>query len=200
MSTMTHRYAAYAAYARCAKAAVAVLNRFGYKIVKKEDRVANLELYWNTFPKESISEKRFFNIGAGSFKHPFWTNIDLENKWYRDVQKEGVSINYDLFSLEKIPVKDNTAEIIYSSHTVEHINDEAAQNMFNESYRILKKGGLFRFTTPNIDLEYMAYRNNDRNYFYWIDNYSTPKEMNRIKIRMPMNKLTHWNCPVFVDT
>ena len=173
------------------KAAVTVLNKLGYRIVKKEDNTANLDLYWNTFSQESISEKRFFNIGAGSFRHPFWTNVDLENEWYRDVQKEGVSINHDLFSLEKIPVKDNTAEIIYSSHTVEHINDEAAQNMFNESHRILKKGGLFRFTTPNIDLEYMAYKNNDRNYFYWIDNYSTPKEMNRVKNKIAYEQSIH---------
>jgi ubiquinone/menaquinone biosynthesis C-methylase UbiE len=93
-----------------------------------------------------------------------------------------------LFSSDKLPIPDNSAEIVYSSHTIEHINDEAAQNMFNEANRILKKGGTFRFNTPNIDLEYRAYSEGDRNYFYWIDAYSIPKNYKRVKLKMPMNK------------
>ena len=93
-----------------------------------------------------------------------------------------------MFSLEKLPIPDNSAEIVYSSHTVEHLNDEAAQNMFNEAYRVLKKGGTFRVTTPNIELEYRAYSENDRSYFYWIDMYSKPNNYNRIKIKEPMTK------------
>jgi hypothetical protein len=39
--------------------------------------------------------------------------------------------------------------------------------MFNEVYRILKNGGIFRISTPNIDLDYRAYFNNDITFFYW---------------------------------
>ena len=43
--------------------------------------------------------------------------------------------------LEPLPIADSSAEVVYTlAHTVEHINNEAAQNMFNEAYRILKPG------------------------------------------------------------
>ena len=91
-------------------------------------------------------------------------------------------------ALENLPIDSDSAEAVYSSHTVEHITDAAAQKMFNESFRILKKGGALRVTTPNINLEYRAYNENDRNYFYWIDNYSEKKEIERINIVKPMNQ------------
>jgi len=46
--------------------------------------------------------------------------------------------------VKELPIENDSAEVVYSSHTVEHITDEAAQKMFNESYRILKKGGILR--------------------------------------------------------
>ena len=98
------------------------------------------------------------------------------------------SYNFDLFSLDRLPIADNSAEVVYSSHTVEHINDAAAQNMFNEAYRMLRKRGVFRVTTPNIDLDLRAYRDNDIDYFYWIELYSAPSVMERIKIKTPFNK------------
>jgi len=163
-------------------------NSLGYDIRKLEDKNCDLNLYRDVFPRDSIANKRFYNIGAGDFRHPFWTNIDLRSKWYKKAQGDSEFINFDLFSLKKLPIPSNSAELVYSSHTIEHINDEAAQNMFNESYRILKKGGIFRVTTPNINIEVRAYKNNDRSFFYWIDTYSMPENYNRIKIRMPMNK------------
>ena len=90
--------------------------------------------------------------------------------------------------MKEIPIETNYAEIVYSSHTIEHITDEAAQNMFNESFRILKEGGIFRITAPNIDLDYRAYNNNDRNYFFWIDNYSISGEIHRTGLKKPMNE------------
>jgi len=160
---------------------------FGLEIKKKRDPY-ELQLYHELFPKDSITNKRFYNIGAGTFNHPYWTNVDVYSEWYSDMLKNQKFLNYNLFSLEKLPIPDNSAEIVYSSHTIEHINDEAAQNLFNEAYRVLKIGGIFRFSTPNINLEYRAYKENDRHYFYWIDKYSNPIQYNRIKIKIPMSQ------------
>ena len=160
---------------------------FGFEI-KKKHTLKELQLYHELFPKESITNKRFYNIGAGTFNHPYWTNVDVYNEWYSYKLKNRKFLNYNLFSLEKLPIPDNSAEIVYSSHTIEHVNDEAAQNLFNEAYRVLRPGGIFRFSTPNIDLEYRAYKNNDRHYFYWIDMYSNPIVYNRVKIKIRMSE------------
>lgn len=148
----------------------------------------DLDLYRDLYPADSITNKSFYNIGAGGFHHPFWTNVDYDSEWYaKDRAKTLAGISYDLFSLEQFPIEDSSAEITYSSHTVEHISNEATQNMFNETNRILKKNGFLRITTPNIDLEYRAYRENDRHYFHYIDTYSGYKQWERAKYNKPLN-------------
>jgi predicted SAM-dependent methyltransferase len=123
-------------------------------------------LYYALYDKESVENRRFYNIGAGAFRHSAWTNVEHRSEWYREEQGDDF-VEWDLLSLTPIPVESNSAEIVYSSHTIEHITNDAARNMFNEAYRILEKNGVFRVTTPNIDLDYRAYKENDKRYFYF---------------------------------
>ncbi len=148
-----------------------VINRFGYTLSKtNQKKEFDLDLYEKLFSRESLENKCFYNIGAGKFFHPYWTNIDLRSDWYAESQKAEF-VDFDLHSLKKLPVKSNSAEIVYSAHTVEHITNEASQNLFNEAYRILKPGGIFRFSTPDIDLSFRAYLAGDRAFFYWNKNH-----------------------------
>lgn len=164
-----------------------VFHIFNMDLVRKRKISLDTNLYYHLFHKDSIEKKKFYNIGAGSFKHPFWTNIDFKSDWYEESLLNSNFINFDLFSSKNFPIEENSAEIVYSSHTLEHINDQAAQNLLNEAYRILKKNGILRLTMPDIDLEYRACLENDKNYFYMIDMYSKAEHYNRIKIRNPMN-------------
>jgi SAM-dependent methyltransferase len=142
-------------------------DRFGFEI-RRKPKLSNR--VYDTFPKQALSEKHFYNIGAGSFQHPYWTNIDYATEHYSSVQKD--FIHYDLMEMKPLPIDNNIAEIVYSSHTIEHISDEAVRNMLKESYRILKPGGGIRLTTPDAWLEFQAYKRNDMDYWYWIDYYS----------------------------
>ena len=143
--------------------------------------------YSATFSEECLKSKRLYNVGAGSFYHHFWTNIDYKTDSYSQVQKHGF-INFDLMSLKPLPIDDASAEFIYSSHTIEHISDEAVQNLLNECYRVLKKGGGIRLTTPNASLEYAAYLRNDLSYWKWsVDRYSKPGNWEKLYTK-PLNK------------
>lgn len=159
----------------------------GYEIKKLPK--PSITLYHDLYPEESIINKRFYNIGAGGFYHPYWTNVDYDSEWYafnRDLTLQG--IQYDLLALEPLPIDTGSAEVVYSSHTVEHITNAAAQNLFSEAYRILKPNGYIRITTPNINLEYRAFKENDRKYFFWINTYSIEANWQRAKYTMPLNK------------
>jgi predicted SAM-dependent methyltransferase len=153
--------------------------------VCKDENVYDIGLYKEIFGDDSVDRKLFYNVGAGNFFHPAWTNIDKKSEWYGNESSNLMS--WDLLSMSKVGLDDNSADIFYTSHTVEHITDEAAQNLFNEVYRTLKVGGIFRITMPNIDHDFRAYLNRDRNYFYWSSWYSNQKEMERVKINTPMN-------------
>lgn len=141
-----------------------IANKIGYTIakIKKPD----LSLY-NEYPRESLLGKRFYNIGAGSFRHPYWTNVDYSTEHYSLIQNGSEFIHYDLMELSPLPIPDNFAELIYSSHTIEHVSDDAVINMLRESYRALKPGGAIRLTTPDADLGFKAFMRNDLSYWHW---------------------------------
>jgi len=145
---------------------------FGFRITRISRLTPSLTSYDN-FPADSLRRNRFFNIGSGAFYHPYWTNIDYESEHYSIAQKHPF-INHDLMKLEPLPIESNTAEIVYSSHTIEHVSDEAVRNLLVESHRVLKPGGCIRLTAPDIFLFYRAYRNKDLNFWYWRDIYSRP--------------------------
>jgi len=98
---------------------------FGLKITKISASAPSLVGYDN-FPSESLTSRRFYNIGSGAFYHPYWTNIDYESEYYTPSQKNPF-INYNLMKLEPLPIESNTAEIVYSSHTIEHVTDKQSK-------------------------------------------------------------------------
>ena len=91
------------------------------------------------------------------------------------------SLFYDLFIYL-------LTESLYSSHTIEHIKDEHAQKFFDESHRILRNGGFFRVTCPDIDLHYAAFKNKDLDFFYWRNWYHKLKDYKRISLNTPLTK------------
>lgn len=141
------------------------IEKVGYDITRRPlDDTADR---YKDFPQESLINRRFYNIGAGEFHHPYWTNVDLANKWYQQVQKQPF-LNYDLMALSPLPIASGTAELFYCCHVIEHISDEAVTNLCKEAYRCLKPGGVIRFLTPDAELEYNAYRRGDRDFFHWV--------------------------------
>ncbi len=139
--------------------------RFGYRISRI--RHDDLELYYSLYGKTAVREKRFYNIGSGGFRHPAWTNVDHASQHYRSVQKTaGIDIDIDLLTDDPIPVDDEMAEVLYTSHTIEHLTDPSVRHLISEAYRILKRGGVFRVTTDDVDLDYRAYRSGDKLWFY----------------------------------
>jgi len=164
------------------------LNLLGYRLVKNRKKSDDMGLYYRLYGEESVKKRSFYNIGAGGFRHPAWKNVDCPSDWYSNATTGNIDIPHDLESPDPIPVDTGTAEIIYTSHTIEHITNNAAQKLFREAFRMLKPGGVFRATTVNIDLEVRAYLNNDRDYFYWIDDYSVEKNWKRAMYNKPMNK------------
>lgn len=70
---------------------------------------------------------------------------------------------------KKLPFNSNSIDYIFSSHLIEHLRYRECESMLRECYRILKKDGLIRLSTP--DLELIA-----RNYIQEIEDIKTGKE------------------------
>jgi predicted SAM-dependent methyltransferase len=159
-----------------------ILRYFGFEL-KKNENYHDTDLYLKLYGSDSVKNRRFYNISAGAYKgfggglhHPCWTNIDVDKSWKNDKYFPNTpefnpefDIAHDLLSVKPIPVETSSAELIHSRFAVDRITDEAARYFFNEAYRILKKGGLFRIVSTNADLDFRAYLNNDKDYFYWLE-------------------------------
>jgi predicted SAM-dependent methyltransferase len=51
-----------------------------------------------------------------------------------------------------LPFKDNSVDYVYTSHMLEHLNQEKANFVLEECYRTLKKGGGLRVIVPDLGL------------------------------------------------
>lgn len=125
-----------------------------------------LGIYLRNHPEESVRQRRFYNIGAGTFRHPAWTVVDHPSSWYERDQ-EGLDLAWDAESDDPLPVADDHAEVVYTSHTIEHLTDAGARHLFDEAARILRPGGVLRVTCPDAELMYRAYRDGDRDFWSW---------------------------------
>ncbi len=142
------------------------INLLGYEI-KKIDRVSKSDKYlYREYPARSLDKKYFLNIGAGDFFHKYWTNVDYASKWYSKQQKTSF-INYNIMSKKPLPLQNDSIELVYSSHVIEHVTDNAVENLFSEIYRVLKHDGGVRITCPDSLLFYHTLVNKDLAFWNW---------------------------------
>lgn len=50
-----------------------------------------------------------------------------------------------------LPFLNNSIDVVYACHFLEHLDSQAGEKFLNGCYRILKKDGIVRITVPNID-------------------------------------------------
>lgn len=86
----------------------------------------------------------FLNLGCGSHysTDKVWINLDFVSTG------EGV-IAHNL--LNGIPFADNTFDLVYHSHVLEHFARNDASVLMSECYRVLRPGGVIRVAIPDLE-------------------------------------------------
>ncbi|RLC80041.1 MAG: hypothetical protein DRJ03_22395 [Chloroflexi bacterium] len=82
------------------------------------------------------------NIGCGPYTFPGWHNIDKEpgpGIILRDVRRG-------------LPYPDNSVDLIYASHFLEHLNIIEALRFLRECHRVMKRGAVMRLAVPDFGL------------------------------------------------
>jgi SAM-dependent methyltransferase len=90
------------------------------------------------------------NIGGGIFLRPRWKVLDYCSPFY-PLSRRYVDFDVDLFEQPKFPFADNSVDLFYSSHTLEHIPQEHCPHILAEIHRCLRPGGAVRLTMPDYD-------------------------------------------------
>jgi len=119
------------------------------------------------------------NVGCGQTPTRGWRNFDnslslrlskipflprflmmlnlLENSQYQFIQfAQKNNIEYG-DAIKGLPVKDETVEVLYSSHMLEHLDRNEADKFLKEAYRILLPGGIIRISVPDIKKQVEQY-------------------------------------------
>jgi SAM-dependent methyltransferase len=131
-------------------------------------------LYKECFSIESIQQKKFINFGPGSFNHRYWTTADKlylahQGKQWSEIRgkafSEKIQIVWDMYACRPVEVENDSFEIAYASHVIEHAWDAHVAYFLQDVLRILKPGGVFRVTAPNINLGIEAARRKDFTYY-----------------------------------
>lgn len=97
------------------------------------------------------------NVGGGKGhpKLPGWLIVDL---------RDSADVRIDL-TKDRLPFDDGTVDVVFTSHTLEHIPPQSLGFVLGEFARVLKPGGVLRIGVPDIALATRAYVNNDRTFF-----------------------------------
>lgn len=85
---------------------------------------------------------RQINIGCGETHHPDWINLDVSSS---DPLVIPVDINNGL------PFPADSITVCYSSHLLEHLDQESARNFLADCMRVLKSGGVIRLAVPDLE-------------------------------------------------
>ena len=96
---------------------------------------------------------KLLNLGCGSRFHKDWTNVDF-------ITHSNLVIQADLTL--GIPFKNNTFDVVYHSHVLEHFSKKDGVSFIKECARVLKKSGVIRIAVPDLEkivVEYLKQLN-----------------------------------------
>jgi len=89
-----------------------------------------------------MAKYNYLNLGCGKRYHKDWVNVDMVS-YDPNVQEHNL--------LTGIPYPDNTFDVVYHSHILEHFSKKDGEFLIKECYRVLKKGGTIRIVVPDLE-------------------------------------------------
>lgn len=123
--------------------------------------------------------KDYLNIG-------FWQQLEQDTLYANPNGVEGSFLyNYDL--VKGIPAKDESLDVIYHSHFLEHLSYIEGINFTRDCFRTLKSGGLMRIVVPDLELWIQNYSTNNK---FFLDEYR--------KVLHPYNEIYNTKGAIFM--
>ena len=130
---------------------------------------------------------RLINIGSGPNPWVGWNCLD---------ELEAAGIQKIHFSPCCIfPFEDASKDFVYSSHCIEHLNDDTVSRLLKESHRILTPSGSILIKIPDYDWFLKEYLSNSKDFMENIIRFWPSWSWSSFGIKdSPLNKLSYMFC------
>jgi len=100
---------------------------------------------------EAALGKVYLHLGCGNIDHPKFINIDGHPHAH---------VHY-VQRIDRLKsFSDESVDLIYGSHCLEHFHYDQTENVLKEWFRVLRKGGILRLSVPDFDLLLRIYSEN----------------------------------------
>ena len=113
----------------------------------------------NLYKDYNLKDSLFINIGSGGFHHKYWKNFDYpaQTAYYKKIQgtKHLDYIPTNLCCEDKLKLSTDSVDLIYMSHTLEHIEYKYIEKLFKVISVALKEKGTFRIAIPDTEEEFL---------------------------------------------
>lgn len=110
-----------------------------------------------------MKSKIKLNLGCGMVRPEGWVNADssvnsflqksfigsLLTKKLKLVEYKDHNVIYVNLN-KRWKYSDNSVDVVYSSHVLEHLSISKSEQFLNEAYRVLKPGGTIRIVVPDL--------------------------------------------------
>jgi predicted SAM-dependent methyltransferase len=105
--------------------------------------IRTVRLFWRRPYPKMAGDKVYVHLGCGPVNHPLFVNVDTVPAWH---------LHY-IHMVDRLPMfRDESVDLVYSSHCLEHIPFGQTRRVLMEWRRILKPGGLLYLSVPNFDV------------------------------------------------
>lgn len=98
------------------------------------------------------NKKVNLHLGCGSISHPKFINID---------GLLAPHVHYVRAIDNLAPFRDNSVDLVYACHCLEHFSYRQISKVLAEWFRVLKQDGILRISVPDFDLLLNIYRENN---------------------------------------
>jgi predicted SAM-dependent methyltransferase len=96
-----------------------------------------------------MKQLKMLNVGCGDYYDPRWTNIDIYSP-------SPLVIKHDI--TKGLPFPDNSFDVVYHSHILEHLSRGTATDLIRECYRVLTpEKGILRVVIPDLEFSCTLY-------------------------------------------
>lgn len=89
-----------------------------------------------------MASLNYINLGCGVHYHQDWVNVD-----FTVTGKDVIAYNLN----NGIPFQNDTFDVVYHSHVLEHFQKQNAEFFIRECYRVLKTYGIIRVAVPDLE-------------------------------------------------